>query len=124
MAAEETASNLRSATSGFDALFTNDLDKAREIFKATDSPFHALGAGVCAFLEAALGMEVRFSVISLAPKVINVMSVSHCVVESYGGSNKITLRRRCRRKKTTLCCQVIAVLNAFSRWHGVGARPV
>ncbi|EKM55265.1 uncharacterized protein PHACADRAFT_208778 [Phanerochaete carnosa HHB-10118-sp] len=57
MAADETTRSLRSATSGFDALFSNDLDKARETFKAADSPFHALGAGVCAFLEAALGME-------------------------------------------------------------------
>ena len=59
--ADETTNNLRSATTGFDALFANDLAKAREVFKATDSPFHALGAGVCAFLEAALGMEVRIS---------------------------------------------------------------
>ena len=57
--AEETARSLRSATSGFDALFANDIEKAREIFSVTESPFHSLGAGVCAFLEAALGMEVR-----------------------------------------------------------------
>ncbi|GJE87054.1 mitochondrial outer membrane protein [Phanerochaete sordida] len=57
MAAEDTARDLREATSGFDALFSNDIDNAREIFKATNSPFHLLGAGVCAFLEAALGME-------------------------------------------------------------------
>ena len=57
--ADETTRNLQSATQGFGALFANDLDKARDIFKAEDSPFHLLGAGVCAFLEAALGMEVR-----------------------------------------------------------------
>ena len=55
---EETTQNLRSATSGFDALFSNDLEGSRKIFAATESPFHSLGAGVCAFLEAALGMEV------------------------------------------------------------------
>ena len=55
---EETTSNLRSATEGFDALFANDLQGSRSIFAATESPFHSLGAGVCAFLEAALGMEV------------------------------------------------------------------
>ena len=60
--AEETALSLRSATSGFDALFANDIEKAREIFSATESPFHSLGAGVCAFLEAALGMEVRTAI--------------------------------------------------------------
>lgn len=55
---EETTTNLRTATDGFDALFANDLQGARDTFSATESPFHSLGAGVCAFLEAALGMEV------------------------------------------------------------------
>ncbi|PSR77603.1 hypothetical protein PHLCEN_2v7793 [Hermanssonia centrifuga] len=55
--ADETATELQSATTGFDALFANDIVLAREIFSSTDSPFHILGAGVCAFLEAALGME-------------------------------------------------------------------
>lgn len=53
------AASLRSATKGFDYLFTNDIAGAREAFKAEESPFHLLGLGVCAFLEAALGMEVR-----------------------------------------------------------------
>ena len=56
---DETARSLRAATGGFDALFANDLDGARAIFADPTSPFHSLGAGVCAFLEAALGMEVR-----------------------------------------------------------------
>lgn len=63
--AEETAQSLRSATSGFDALFANDLEKAQEIFGANESPFHLLGAGVCAFLEAALGMEVGIIICSV-----------------------------------------------------------
>ncbi|KAI0748463.1 outer membrane protein Iml2/Tetratricopeptide repeat protein 39 [Daedaleopsis nitida] len=53
----DTEAQLRAATVGFDQLFANDLHKARDTFAAGDSPFHALGHGVCAFLEAALGME-------------------------------------------------------------------
>ncbi|RPD66519.1 hypothetical protein L226DRAFT_557573 [Lentinus tigrinus ALCF2SS1-7] len=56
-APEDTSAQLRAASAGFDALFANDLQKARETFAASDSPFHAMGNGVCAFLEAALGME-------------------------------------------------------------------
>ena len=50
---------LLSATKGFDYLFSNDIVTAREHFKNHDDPFHMMGLGVCAFLEAALGMEVR-----------------------------------------------------------------
>ena len=57
---DETVRYLRSATSGFDALFNNDLAKAREILATNESPFHLMGAGVCSFLEAALGMEVSY----------------------------------------------------------------
>lgn len=57
-ASEQTAADLVEATAGFDKIFSNDLVGARELFEARDSPFHALGLGVCAFLEAALGMEV------------------------------------------------------------------
>jgi hypothetical protein len=55
----ETATNLRSAAEGFDCLFANQVGPAREAFTTNDSPFHLLGLGVCSFLEAALGMEVR-----------------------------------------------------------------
>ncbi|KAL1748947.1 hypothetical protein HDZ31DRAFT_59834 [Schizophyllum fasciatum] len=48
---------LVSATRGFDALFSNELAEARDIFSSEPSAFHQLGFGVCAFLEAALGME-------------------------------------------------------------------
>ncbi|CDO73644.1 hypothetical protein BN946_scf185014.g114 [Trametes cinnabarina] len=54
---QETQAQLRAATIGFDHLFANDLEKARDVFASGDSPFHSLGLGVCAFLEAALGME-------------------------------------------------------------------
>ena len=63
-APEDTAAQLRAASVGFDHLFANDLQKARETFAAGDSPFHAMGNGVCAFLEAALGMEVYIPIIS------------------------------------------------------------
>ncbi|KAH8111665.1 outer membrane protein Iml2/Tetratricopeptide repeat protein 39 [Phellopilus nigrolimitatus] len=48
---------LVSASEGFDHLFANRIEEARVQFAAEDSPFHVLGLGVCAFLEAALGME-------------------------------------------------------------------
>jgi len=50
---------LRSATVGFDHLFANDIDEAKKAFASEEgSPFHLLGLGVIAFLQAALGMEV------------------------------------------------------------------
>ncbi|KAL1944788.1 hypothetical protein VTO73DRAFT_3218 [Trametes versicolor] len=56
-APQDTGAQLRAATVGFDWIFANELEKARETFASGDSPFHSLGLGVCAFLEAALGME-------------------------------------------------------------------
>jgi hypothetical protein len=50
---------LQSATKGFEYLFSNDIVSARELFEQRDDPFHMMGLGVCGFLEAALGMEVR-----------------------------------------------------------------
>ncbi|KAG1905718.1 outer membrane protein Iml2/Tetratricopeptide repeat protein 39 [Suillus fuscotomentosus] len=48
---------LRSATQGFDHLFANDIDAAQKVFESEEAPFHLLGLGVVAFLQAALGME-------------------------------------------------------------------
>ncbi|KAF8163824.1 mitochondrial outer membrane protein IML2 [Crassisporium funariophilum] len=48
---------LTSATKGFDYLFSNDIVSARSHFQKRDDPFHLMGTGICAFLEAALGME-------------------------------------------------------------------
>ena len=94
MNAEETTRNLRSATEGFDALFANDLEKARQIFKATDSPFHSLGAGVCAFLEAALGMEVCTAAHYLAPRMsFMVVCVTLCSQVSWRKPQSYFLRR-------------------------------
>ena len=48
-----------SVSKGFDHLFSNSIDSARTHFQSHDDPFSLLGTGICAFLEAALGMEVR-----------------------------------------------------------------
>ncbi|TFY74478.1 hypothetical protein EWM64_g9534, partial [Hericium alpestre] len=56
---DETVANLKSATSGFDYIFSNEIVQAKEVFQTRDTPFHALGLGVCAFMEAALGMETN-----------------------------------------------------------------
>lgn len=46
------------ATKGFDALFANELDTAKSIFRAkSTSSFHQIGLGSVIFLQAALGME-------------------------------------------------------------------
>ena len=50
---------LQSASKGFDCLFNNEIEEAKQIFSSEpDSPAHLTGMGVCSFLEAALGMEV------------------------------------------------------------------
>ena len=70
-----TDAQLRAATVGFDHLFANDLEKARGTFANGDSPFHLLGHGVCAFLEAALGMEVSSLLDSDSSHPSSVISV-------------------------------------------------
>lgn len=50
---------LQKATVGFDHLFSDEIEDAKTVFQRHDSSFHFLGLGVCAFLEASLGMEVR-----------------------------------------------------------------
>ncbi|KAJ6566692.1 hypothetical protein B0H19DRAFT_1138397 [Mycena capillaripes] len=58
---DPTTLALAAANAGFDHLFANNIALARLAFSPpsphSDSPFHLLGFGVCAFLEAALGME-------------------------------------------------------------------
>ncbi|TFK18911.1 hypothetical protein FA15DRAFT_760378 [Coprinopsis marcescibilis] len=56
---------LESATKGFDYLFANDIEGARRHFAGSEDPFHLMGAGTIAFLEAALGMEVVIPLISI-----------------------------------------------------------
>jgi hypothetical protein len=57
--AQETAAQLQAATEGFDNLFRDEMAQAREVFSAGTHPFQLMGLGVCSFMEAALGMEVR-----------------------------------------------------------------
>ncbi|KAG6809489.1 hypothetical protein H0H92_016051 [Tricholoma furcatifolium] len=52
-----SADLLISATRGFDYFFSNDLAHAKEHFNGKEDPYHLLGLGACAFIEAALGME-------------------------------------------------------------------
>ncbi|KZV92878.1 hypothetical protein EXIGLDRAFT_836136 [Exidia glandulosa HHB12029] len=53
------SADLQNASEGFDLLFINDLNGAQKRFAESQSPFHLTGAGVCAFLQAALGMETE-----------------------------------------------------------------
>ena len=94
---DSTQQNLRSASEGFDYLFSNDLAKARETFSNGDSPFHALGLGVCAFLEAALGMEVRrrarfsgqyHNQMNLGSQTGLMVEASRCLALSEAGAKK------------------------------------
>ncbi|PCH37913.1 hypothetical protein WOLCODRAFT_135919 [Wolfiporia cocos MD-104 SS10] len=74
---DEPQKHLRSATQGFDYLFQNELQKARDAFAEGDSPFHQLGSGACAFLEAALGMETGL-----------LVEAQRCLALSEAGSKK------------------------------------
>ena len=68
---DNVIAQLQSATEGFDRLFANQIVDAREVFASHHSPFHLLGQGVCSFLEAALGMEVRgFCILHFFPGLI------------------------------------------------------
>ena len=63
----DPTATLRAASEGFDLLFSNHLAGALDVFADElhrDSPFHLMGLGVCAFLKAALGMEVCDTVCS------------------------------------------------------------
>jgi hypothetical protein len=56
---DHVADSLRKANVGFDHLFLDEIADAKSAFQGHDSPIHLLGLGVCSFLEASLGMEVR-----------------------------------------------------------------
>lgn len=60
---EDTLKEMNEATRGFDLLLSNQLPEARAVFGENDHPFHLMGRGVCAFLQAALGMEVSSEVL-------------------------------------------------------------
>ncbi|KAG6815974.1 hypothetical protein H0H87_009701 [Tephrocybe sp. NHM501043] len=68
---------LASATRGFDYLFCNDLARAKAHFEGKDDPYHLLGLGVCAFMEAALGMESGL-----------LVEATRCLSQSEAGARK------------------------------------
>ncbi|TFK18910.1 hypothetical protein FA15DRAFT_627434 [Coprinopsis marcescibilis] len=68
---------LESATKGFDYLFANDIEGARKHFAGSEDPFHLMGAGTIAFLEAALGMETHL-----------VTEASRCLALSEAGAKR------------------------------------
>lgn len=58
---DQVADSLQRASRGFDHLFQDEIADAKTAFQEhANSPIHLLGLGVCSFLEASLGMEVRF----------------------------------------------------------------
>jgi hypothetical protein len=68
--AEETIADIKSATAGFDLIFSNELGKAEDLFGNGDSALHLLGSGACAFLQAALSLEVRTRLCGTAVEAI------------------------------------------------------
>jgi hypothetical protein len=95
-APDENLIQLLSANQAFDYLFANQIDKAREGFMANDSPFHLLGLGVCAFLDAALGMEVQIVYsylplifICLAYQTELMTEANRCLTLSEAGAKKL-----------------------------------
>ena len=79
-----SAQHLLNAANGFDYLFSNNIDCARTHFQSHDDPFSLMGTGICAFLEAALGMEVR-------NKTLDLVTLKRCCVidESHGRSDTL-----------------------------------
>ncbi|KAF5347916.1 hypothetical protein D9756_010118 [Leucocoprinus leucothites] len=74
---------LNSANNGFNKLFQNDVAGAKELFNGHDDPFHQLGLGVCAFLEAALGMETQA-----------IEEANRCLTFAEAGTRKYTNTRQ------------------------------
>ena len=63
MTTTDSVQQLQAAFKGFDHLFNNDVVQAKAAFAADGSPFHLVGMAACVFLEAALGLEVRYTAI-------------------------------------------------------------
>ena len=55
---KDALADLTDASRGFDSVFDDNLDDARAVFSARDSPYHLLGIAALSFLEAALSFEV------------------------------------------------------------------
>lgn len=116
---EEVAADLKAATAGFDLIFSNELDKAGDLFKTSDSAFHLLGSGACAFLQAAVSLEVR------VPAGVVVYPVPTSVPVS-GRSHRRSVEPprtgRGRRKETSQELKGPQTDRSFPRIHGVGAH--
>lgn len=78
---DETIADIKSATAGFDLIFSNELEKAENLFGNGDSALHLLGSGACAFLQAALSLEVR-------------ARLCHTAVEATQHSTRLVLFRK------------------------------
>ena len=113
---DDTATDLRDATKGFDALFANDLEAAVGIFSPEKSPFHALGAGVCSFLEAALGMEVGRLALPCCSRVTSHIPLGR----NHGYRDEAISRSGRRSEETHEISEVITVNNTISRRDRVG----
>jgi len=93
---------LRNATNGFNKLFENDISGARALFNGHNDPFHQLGLGVCAFLEAVLGMEVRlhfyhpypFIYGPCLPQAHVIEEANRCLTLAEAGTRKFTKSRK------------------------------
>ena len=92
---EEVIADLQSATAGFDLLFSNELDKAAELFKTSDAALHLLGSGACAFLQAAVSLEVRPSCMMRTPyppqflfQVGDIAEASNLLTQAEAGAKR------------------------------------
>jgi hypothetical protein len=75
---DETIAHLKSATAGFDLIFSNELESAENLFKTDDSALHLLGSGACAFLQAALSMEVCSHICNTAVEIMKHALIPPC----------------------------------------------
>lgn len=112
---DDTQTQLTDATRGFDELFQNELDGAREIFATSDGPFHLLGLGACAFLEAALGMEVCLIYQPSAGFEAKASADGSC----YRGTT-VSIAIRSRLQEAAQSIQVCEAYNKVSARHGMG----
>jgi hypothetical protein len=83
------AALLDSATRGFGYLFANDIVAAKEHFGGNEDPFHLMGLGVCAFLEAVLGMEVSLAIWDDVLRNLTALVCNYLSDESGHGGFKV-----------------------------------
>jgi hypothetical protein len=112
---EETTADIKSATAGFDMIFSNELEKAEDIFGKGDSAIHLLGSGACAFLRAALSLEVRTRLNDTVLRPYNTPPDW-----SYLGSLKSPRTGRSRREEAAQERKERQADQSFSRRNRVG----